>query len=85
MGKLDHFDLADRERIKNLACLLVEGMIANGEIQETEEASGPRCQEPSQMLSTLSSQPMNIWLDNGGKNVNRAAIADLRVSGSGDI
>jgi hypothetical protein len=37
MGKFDNFDPSDRERIKNLACLLVEGMIANGEIPETEE------------------------------------------------
>lgn len=38
MGKLDHFDPTDRERIKSIACVLVEGMIAKGEIPETEEA-----------------------------------------------
>lgn len=38
MGKLDHFDPQDRERIKSIACTIVEGMIANGEIAETEEA-----------------------------------------------
>jgi glutamate-1-semialdehyde aminotransferase len=38
MGKLDQFAPADRERIKTIACVLVEGMIANGEIPQTEDA-----------------------------------------------
>jgi hypothetical protein len=38
MGKLDHYDPVDRERITNLMRRLVEGQIERGEIPCTDEA-----------------------------------------------
>lgn len=38
MSKLSGFDPQDQERIKSLMCQLVEGRIANGEIECTDEA-----------------------------------------------
>jgi hypothetical protein len=38
MSKLDGYDQQDQERIKSLMCRLVEGQIARGEIECTDEA-----------------------------------------------
>jgi len=38
MSKLRGYDQQDQERIKNLMCQLVEGRIASGEIECTDEA-----------------------------------------------
>ena len=38
MGRLDHYDEADKRRIKALACQLVEGQILCGKLECTDEA-----------------------------------------------
>lgn len=38
MSKLDGYDSKDQERIKALMCQMVEGRIASGEIECTDEA-----------------------------------------------